>query len=96
MRGWLAAIAKERHIERQVPAYRELGRLFDYFNRFLIAQLDEAAAVKFSQIRSQRPRLGAMDAKIDAIALVNDALLWTANRRDFEQVPGLRFDNWLD
>jgi len=27
---------------------------------------------------------------------VNDALLLTANQEDFEQVPGLRFANWLD
>ena len=36
-----------------------------------------------------------MDLKIAAIALVNDATLLTANKRDFEQVEGLRFENWL-
>ena len=41
-------------------------------------------------------RLGTMDLKIAAIALVNDALLLTANRRDFERVPALRVENWLD
>jgi len=30
------------------------------------------------------------------ILIVNNALLLTANRRDYEQVPGLRFDNWMD
>ena len=29
-----------------------------------------------------------------AISLVSSALLLTANRRDFEKVPGLRFENW--
>jgi tRNA(fMet)-specific endonuclease VapC len=37
-----------------------------------------------------------MDLKLAAIALIHDALLLTANRRDFERVPGLRFENWLD
>jgi predicted nucleic acid-binding protein len=35
------------------------------------------------------------DLKIASIALVNDALLLTANSRDFEKVPGLQFENWL-
>jgi tRNA(fMet)-specific endonuclease VapC len=37
-----------------------------------------------------------MDRKIAAIALANNALLLNANRKDFEKVPGLRFDNWMD
>ncbi len=36
-----------------------------------------------------------MDLKIASVALVNEALLLTANRKDFEKVPGLRFENWL-
>jgi tRNA(fMet)-specific endonuclease VapC len=96
MRGWLAAIARERRVERQVTAYRELGRLFDFFGRFAIGQFDDAAAARCTLLRSERPRLGVMDLKIAAIALMNDALLLTANRRDFGQIPGLRFDNWLD
>ena len=43
-----------------------------------------------------RIRIGTADHKIAAIAIVTDALLLTANRRDFEKVPGLRFDNWMD
>ena len=34
--------------------------------------------------------------KIAATALVNNALLLSANQRDFERVPGLRVENWLD
>jgi tRNA(fMet)-specific endonuclease VapC len=37
-----------------------------------------------------------MDKKIAAIAIANKALLLTANRRDYEQIPGLRFENWMD
>ena len=31
-----------------------------------------------------------------ATALVNRALLLSANRRDFERVPKLRVENWLE
>jgi tRNA(fMet)-specific endonuclease VapC len=37
-----------------------------------------------------------MDLKVAAVAIATGALLLTANRRDFRQVPGLRFENWLD
>ena len=56
----------------------------------------ESAAGRFDELRRQRVRIGTMDLKIAAIALANDALLLTANWRDFAKVPGLRVENWLD
>ncbi len=94
MRGWLASIAKERHVARQVPAYRELRDLFAFFGAFIILPFDDAAAVVFDTFDSVR--IGTMDKKIAAIALANGALLLTANRRDFEKIPGLTIDNWMD
>jgi tRNA(fMet)-specific endonuclease VapC len=96
MRGWLASVAKERTARRQVLAYRELAQLFEYFRSFTIAPFDEAAADQFDALRAAKIRLGSMDLKIAAIALVNQALLLSANRSDFEQVPALRVENWLD
>jgi tRNA(fMet)-specific endonuclease VapC len=37
-----------------------------------------------------------MDLKIASIAISHDATLLTRNTVDFAQVPGLRFENWLD
>jgi tRNA(fMet)-specific endonuclease VapC len=96
MRGWMAALAKERDALRQVFAYRELGSLFSFFVGFEIVPFDEAAAHQFRQLQSRRVRIGTMDLKIAAIALSRNAIVLTSNRRDFEQVPGLRFENWLD
>ena len=96
MRGWLAVIAKERTALRQVVGYRELVKLFEFYQEFEIVPFDEAAARQFDDLRTQRLRLGTMDLKIAATALVNHALLLSANRRDFERVPGLRVENWLD
>ena len=94
MRGWLAAVAKERLPHRQIPAYRELAELFTFFSGFHIALFDGAAAdlfVGFSAIR-----VGTRDRKIGAIARAHGALLLTANRQDFEQIPNLRIANWMD
>jgi len=95
-RGWLAVVNKERQAVRQITAYRELGRLFDFYSSYHIAPFDEVAAICFNDLRHAKIRVGSSDLKIAAVALTCNALLLTANRRDFEQIPGLRFTNWLD
>lgn len=92
MRGWLAAIAKEREVVRQVAGYRELTALLWWFGSRTIAPFDQAAAEQFALIR--HARVGTMDKKIASIALTTGALLLTANRRDFALIEGLRFDDW--
>ena len=39
-------------------------------------------------------RIGTMDLKIAAIALVHEAVLITRNVSDFVKVPGLRAQDW--
>ena len=95
LRGWLAVIHRLRDVHRQLPAYVRLGQLFDVLSDWEIVQFDERAADRFAALRRRRVRIGAMDLKIASIALVNDALLVTANLRDFSRVPDLRCENWL-
>ena len=87
---------RRKQIERQIAAYRELGELFSFFAGLFIALLDERSATLFSGFRKSGLRIGTMDLKTASIAIANNALLLTANRRDFEKVPGLRFENWLE
>lgn len=94
MRGWMAAVAKERLPSRQVRAYHRLAGLFDFFRLYHIALFTDAAAELVEQFG--RIRISTTDRKNAAIAIANNALLLTANRRDYEQVPGLRFENWMD
>jgi tRNA(fMet)-specific endonuclease VapC len=96
MRGWLAAIAKERKASIQVIDYRELGELSNYSRAFTIAPFDDAAAGRFESLRTARLRLGTMGLKIAAVALAQGSLLLSANGSDFERVPGLRVENWAD
>ena len=49
----------------------------------------------FDDLRKQKVTIGRSDLKIASIALVNDAIVLTANLRDFERVPGLKIENWL-
>lgn len=92
MRGWLATIAKEREVPRQVAGYRKLAALLEWFGSRTIALFTQAAAAQFELIR--HVRVGTTDKKIAAIALTTGTLLLTANRRDFALIEGLRFNDW--
>jgi tRNA(fMet)-specific endonuclease VapC len=95
MRGWLASLAKERSVPRQVPAYRELASLFEFFSKLHMAHFTAEAATRFQEMRANKVKIGTMDLKTACIAIVHSAVLLTANRKDFEKVPGLHFENWL-
>jgi tRNA(fMet)-specific endonuclease VapC len=95
MRGWLSAIHAQRDVQRQVKYYERLVGLFRFFADWRILPFDNLAAAKFRSLRGQRVRIGTMDLKIASIVLVHDAILLSNNLRDFEQVPGLRVEDWL-
>lgn len=48
----------------------------------------ERAATLYRAVR--RPRGRDLDLAIAACAIEHDAVLWTANTRDFDDIPGLR------
>ena len=64
--------------------------------RWLVLPFDQEAADLFRQFQKQRIRICTMDLKIACITIAHDATLLTRNTVDFAQVPGLRFENWLD
>ena len=95
MRGWLAAIRRARKAHDQILYYTRLVGLIRFFSKWRILPFNEPAADRFERLRSDRIRIGSQDLKIAAIALESDALLLSANLRDFQRVPGLRVEDWL-
>lgn len=95
MRGWLASIRRATDIAQQLRPYDQLIALIRFYQAWEIVGLDTATVDHFENLRKQRIRIGTMDLKIASIALANNATLLTANRRDFDQVPGLQLQDWL-
>lgn len=96
VRGWLAVISRARNVGGQVSPYQRLTWLFDFLGRLRLVTFDARAAAEFDRQRAARVRIGTNDLKIASIALANEAVLLSANLRDFRQVSGLRVENWLD
>ncbi len=77
-----------------IYAYAQLRRTLEDFNRLNIVDFDHPALTQYLDLRQQRIRIGAHDLKIGAIALNRNAVLVTRNHRDFEQIPGLQWEDW--
>ena len=69
------------------------ARLFPT-NAGALVQRCYAAAQQFQLLHAQRIRIGTQDLRIAAIALANNCIVVTRNRRDFARVPDLTIEDW--
>lgn len=94
MRGWLAVINRATGAAQEIAAYRRLHALFSFFGSVVVLDFDEAAAEQLMHLRRKRLRLGTMDLKIAAIALIQQATLLSRNVSDFRRIAGLQVEDW--
>lgn len=94
-KGWLAKIHRADAVEDQLEPDSRLTGLISFFARWRIEPFDTSALVEFKNLK-RRVNVGTQDLKIASIALSNNALLLSANLKDFEKVSGLRVENWLE
>lgn len=81
-------------IDRLAVAYRTLQTTLDDLKTFPILPFSDIACDRYRELLQQKIRVGSHDLRIAAITLSVDGVLITRNRRDFERVPGLRFEDW--
>jgi predicted nucleic acid-binding protein len=62
----------------------------------ILLDTDHTTFLKYPDSERGRRMIDRLNLKTAATALVNHELLLSANRTDFERVPGLRVENWLD
>ena len=93
-RSWLAYVARARTLGQQVEAYRRLRRHLDVYRTAKLLDFDGQAATEFHRLQRARLRIGTMDLRIAAIALVHDARLLTRNAVDFGKATNLRMEDW--
>lgn len=95
-RGVISKLGQCKKISDQPKYYARLSSVFRFFGRWKFAEFDDESAELFVELRKTCSSVGKSDLKIASVAIVNDALLLTANARDFDKVPGLRHENWLN
>jgi tRNA(fMet)-specific endonuclease VapC len=94
--GWTAEINRRKPGRDQLHAYDQFHNAIEDFCGITILRFDADAVAEFHRLLSLRLRIGTMDMKIAAICVSHSALLLSRNLVDFQKVPGLRVENWLD
>jgi tRNA(fMet)-specific endonuclease VapC len=98
LQGRFASILKAADGTQLLRAQSWLERNEEYLRGVEIVPFDTAAAAEFDKLRTVKKlkKIGRADLLIASIALSRRATLVSRNLRDFQQVPGLRVENWAD
>jgi tRNA(fMet)-specific endonuclease VapC len=94
MYGRLNRIRRATSGEEVISAYASLRKTINYLTDFELLDFDRDAQHYYMEFLRQKIRVGTQDLRIAAIALSKSSILLTRNRRDFERIPGLRFEDW--
>jgi tRNA(fMet)-specific endonuclease VapC len=94
MYGRLNRIRRSNSADEIISAYASLQKTINYLTDFQLLDFDGVAYNYYAQLLQQKIRVGTQDLRIAAITLSKSGILLTRNRRDFEKIPGLRFEDW--
>ena len=91
--GWYSRVRQAKTSEQLAIVYQGLLKTDSAIGVMEILPYSHSAIERQAELRRQFRRIGKMDL---AIALELDATLVTRNRIDFEQIPGLRIEDWAE
>jgi tRNA(fMet)-specific endonuclease VapC len=94
MRGRLNVIRRSNTSIELALAYQRLGNLLEDLNTINVQNFTTEASTIYDELVRQKIRIGTQDLRIAAIALAIKGIVVTRNRRDFEKVPGLLWEDW--
>jgi tRNA(fMet)-specific endonuclease VapC len=92
--GWYSQLRQAKRPDRLAWAYHRLAAAVRFLSQVQIIDLDESAIQRCQELKKRKLKVGTMDLRIAATVLERDAILVTRNVRDFQQVPGLRIEDW--
>ncbi|MBD2068837.1 hypothetical protein H6F93_15115 [Leptolyngbya sp. FACHB-671] len=74
-------------------AYQELLQVALDYQPIVIIPFSRTSALEYQRLRKDYLCIESMDLKNAAIALTSNAILFTPNELDFEQISGLRIED---
>jgi tRNA(fMet)-specific endonuclease VapC len=94
IRGRMNSIKQAETSNKLIFAYSKLRETLEDFKTLNLLDFEQNAYNCYLELLRQKIRIGTQDLKIAAIVISHNAILVTRNRRDFEKVSGLRFEDW--
>ncbi len=92
--GWYAELRQLKKRDQLAAVYQRMTPAVRFLVRFEILTFSEPAMIRYEGLRKAHRRMDKSDLRIAAIVLENDDIVVTANLRDFQQVKGLRIEDW--
>ncbi len=94
MRGRQAGVHRSQEGPALIRAYEQLQATLCYFCLVNVLPFTSDAALHLTNLRKQKVRVSTQDLRIAAIVLSVNGILVTSNRRDFDQIPDLKIEDW--
>ncbi|NJK77429.1 MAG: type II toxin-antitoxin system VapC family toxin [Oscillatoriales cyanobacterium RU_3_3] len=92
--GRLNQIKSANSANTMTFAYKQLEKTLEDFTNINLLAFDLDAYNCYAELVRQKIRIGTQDLRIAATVISRKGILVTRNRRDFERVPGLNFEDW--
>jgi tRNA(fMet)-specific endonuclease VapC len=92
--GWYSRVRQSKNSEQLAIAYRGLHKTVDGLRHVEVLPYSQSAIEEQSRLRQRFRHIGKMDLSIAAIVVECNATLVTRNRVDFEQITGLKIEDW--
>ena len=96
LRGRFAQLGRARDPHKMIVIYHAIQATLEGIPRWIVLPWSSAAASAFEALRDSRLGIGTMDLRIASIVLTDGSKLLTRNLRDFQRIPNLDVENWLE
>ena len=92
--GWYRRLRKAKKPAELARVYQRLAAAVQSLSRLQILSFTEQAIRRYDELRKLKLNVRKMDLRIAAITIDEGATLVTRNVRDFQDIPGLKIEDW--
>jgi len=92
--GWYTELRRAKKADQLAWVYQRMTDTVRFLVRFNILTFAEPAIIRYEGLRAAHRRHDKDDLRIAAIVLEGNDTLVTRNTKDFQQIPGLRIEDW--